>query len=153
MIDWEILYKKFGRNKSAEKFEDMALEYVRKCYAVYTWKPTGRTRDGNRDFHNLEDNLLNIWGEAKYKKNCTSLTRKDLDPTILSGLIDGKVKLIIFVTNGHIPDSLINRMYLGAKMKGIKLSFVLEEQLSNWLILNSERYFHYFNETGSAFLC
>lgn len=146
MIDWEILYKKFGRNKSAEKFEDMALEYVRKCYSEYTWEPTGRTRDGNRDFHNLEDNLLNIWGEAKYKKNYTSLTRKDLDPTILSGLIDGKVKLIIFVTNGHIPDSLIERMYLGAKMKGIKLSFVLEAQLSNWLTLNSERYFHYFDE-------
>lgn len=146
MIDWEILYKKFGRNKSAEKFEDMALEYARKYYSEYTWKPTGRTRDGNRDFHNLENELLNIWGEAKYKKKCTRLTKRDLDPTILSGLINGKVELIIFVTNGYIPDSLIDRMYLGAKMKGIKLSFVLEAQLSNWLTLNSERYYHYFDE-------
>lgn len=147
MIDWEILYEKFKRNKAAEKFEDMALEYVSKYYSDYKWKPTARTRDGNRDFHTLENELLNIWGEAKYKKDKnTSLTRKDLDPTILSGLINGKVELIIFVTNGNIPEPLIERMYLGAKMKGIKLSFVLEAQLSNWLTLNAERYKHYFDE-------
>ncbi|MCM1212489.1 MAG: hypothetical protein NC318_12905 [Blautia sp.] len=146
MINWELLYNKFGKNKSAEKFEDMALDYVRDMYSEYIWKPTGRTRDGNRDFHNLEDKLLKIWGEAKYKKNSTSLTRKDLDPTILSGLIDGTVSLIIFVTNGKIPDSLIARMTLGANMKGIKLSFVNGTQLSDWLILNPPKYELYFEE-------
>lgn len=146
MVNWELLYIKYGQKKSGEKFEDMALEYVRDTYSEYTWEPTGRTRDGNRDFHNLEDKLLNIWGEAKYKKNSISLTRKDLDPTILSGLIDGKVELIIFVTNGKIPDSLITRMTLGANMKGIKLSFVTGKQLSDWLILNPNKFKTYFEE-------
>lgn len=147
MINWELLYNKYGQKKSAEKFEDMALEYVQNVYSNYTWKATGRTRDGNRDFHNLETDLLNIWGEAKYKKASISLTRKDLDPTILSGLIDGTVQLIIFVTNGKIPDSLAARMVLGANMKGIKLSFVTGIQLSDWLILNPEKYKSYFGET------
>lgn len=146
MVNWELLYKKYGQKKAGEKFEDMALEYVRDTYSEYTWKPTGRTRDGNRDFHNLEDKLLNIWGEAKYKKDSISLTRKDLDPTILSGLIDGSVELIIFVTNGKIPDSLITRMTLGANMKGFKISFVTGKQLSDWLVLNESKYEIYFGE-------
>ena len=146
MINWELLYNKFGKKKSAEKFEDMALDYVRDVYSEYTWKPTGRTRDGNRDFHNLEDDLLAIWGEAKYKKDSISLTRKDLDPTILSGLIEGTVTLIIFVTNGKVPESLITRMTLGANMRGIKISFVMGKQLSDWLILNPEKYKLYFQE-------
>lgn len=146
MVNWELLYNKYGQKKSGEKFEDMALEYVKDTYSEYTWKQTARTRDGNRDFHNLEDNLLNIWGEAKYKKGSINLTRKDLDPTILSGLIDGTVALIIFVTNGKIPDSLITRMTLGANMKGIKLSFVTGKQLSDWLILNPHKFKKYFEE-------
>lgn len=146
MINWELLYTKFGRKKSAEKFEDMALDYVREAYSEYTWEPTGRTRDGNRDFHTLEDKLLNIWGEAKFKKDSISLTRKDLDPTILSGLIDGTVTLIVFVTNGKIPDSLITRMSLGANMKGMKVSFVTGKQLSDWLILNPTKFKTYFEE-------
>ncbi|MDE7422687.1 MAG: hypothetical protein K2N51_03200 [Lachnospiraceae bacterium] len=146
MINWELLYNKFGKKKCAEKFEDMALDYVRDVYSEYTWKPTGRTRDGNRDFHNLEDDLLAIWGEAKYKKDSISLTRKDLDPTILSGLIEGTVTLIIFVTNGKVPESLITRMTLGANMRGIKISFVMGKQLSDWLILNPEKYKWYFQE-------
>lgn len=146
MINWELLYTKFGKKESAKKFEDIALDYVRSVYSEYTWKPTKQTRDGNRDFHNLEDKLLNIWGEAKYKKDSISLTRKDLDPTILSGLIDGTVTLIIFVTNGKIPESLITRMTLGANMKGIKISFVTGKQLSDWLILNPTKYKFYFEE-------
>lgn len=147
MVDWKLLYNKYGQKKSAEKFEDMALEYVRDMYSEYTWRATGRTRDGNRDFHNLENDLLSIWGEAKYKKSSISLTRKDLDPTILSGLIDGTVELIIFVTNGKIPDPLVTRMVLGANMKGIKISFVTGIQLSDWLILNPDKYKTYFGET------
>ena len=138
MINWKLLYDKFGRLNAAKKFEDLALDYVCDVYNEYTWKPTQRTRDGNRDFHNLEEDLLKIWGEAKYKKDSISLTRKDLDPTILSGLIDGHVELIIFVTNGKIPEELISRMTLGANMKGIKLSFVTGKQLSDWLVLNPE---------------
>ena len=53
MINWKLLYDKFGRLNAAKKFEDLALDYVCDVYNEYTWKPTQRTRDGNRDFHNL----------------------------------------------------------------------------------------------------
>lgn len=146
MVNWKKLYDKFGKSLSSKKFEDMALDYVQEAYCQYKWIATKRTHDGNRDFHNLETELSNIWGEAKYKKDSINLTRKDLDPTILSGLIDGTVKLIIFVTNGKIPDSLIERMYLSAKIKDIKISFILAHQLSDWLILNPSKYYYYFEE-------
>ena len=55
MINWKLLYDKFGRLNAAKKFEDLALDYVCDVYNEYTWKPTQRTRDGNRDFHNLEE--------------------------------------------------------------------------------------------------
>ena len=66
MINWKLLYDKFGRLNAAKKFEDLALDYVCDVYNEYTWKPTQRTRDGNRDFHNLEEDLLKIWGEANH---------------------------------------------------------------------------------------
>ena len=75
MINWKLLYDKFGRLNAAKKFEDLALDYVCDVYNEYTWKPTQRTRDGNRDFHNLEEDLLKIWGEAKYKKDSISFSR------------------------------------------------------------------------------
>lgn len=146
MIDWAKLYNKFGQSASSKKFEDIALDYVQDVYSQYKWVPTKRTHDGNKDFHSLETELLNMWGEAKYKKDSIKLTRKDLDPTILSGLMDGTVQLIIFVTNGQIPQPLIERMYLSAKIKNIKISFVLEKQLSDWLILNPQKYYLYFEE-------
>lgn len=146
MIDWTKLYNKFGQSISSKKFEDMSLDYVQNVYSQYKWVPTKRTHDGNKDFHSLETELLNIWGEAKYKKDSTKLTKKDLDPTILSGLMDGTVQLIIFVTNGQIPQPLIERIYLSAKIKNIKISFVLEKQLSDWLILNPQKYYFYFEE-------
>ena len=44
MINWKLLYDKFGRLNAAKKFEDLALDYVCDVYNEYTWKPTQRTR-------------------------------------------------------------------------------------------------------------
>lgn len=146
MINWDLLYEKFGQSLSALKFENLALEYVKSVYNQYEWIPTKHTRDGNRDFHLLENDVYDIWGEAKYKKTGNTISRKDLDPTILSGLIHGNVKLIIFITNAHIPPSLIDRILLGGRIKNIKISCVLANQLESWLIVHKDIYFKYFEE-------
>ena len=54
-MNWNILYDKFGQSLSAAKFEDLSLEYVKDIYKQYEWFPTKRTRDGNKDFHLLEN--------------------------------------------------------------------------------------------------
>lgn len=146
MINWNLLYDKFGRNKAGQKFEDLALEYVQSVYTQYEWVPTGRTRDGNKDFHLAENESNDIWGEAKYKKTGNNITKKDLDPTILSGLIKGNVRLVIYVTNAYIPSTLIERVILGGKIRNIKVSWVLAEQLESWLYLHRDIYLKYFEE-------
>lgn len=36
MINWKLLYDKFGRLNAAKKFEDLALDYVCDVYNEYT---------------------------------------------------------------------------------------------------------------------
>lgn len=152
-INWELLMLKFGVQKATEKFEQLALTYVQTVYSEYNWVSTQRTHDNNRDIHlkeyELEQNpdFLDRWAEAKYKKRATSLKKKDLDPTILSGLIHGKVELIIFITNGNVPLSLLSRNYLGANLKNIEIRYVFGRQLENWLIQYPDVYYSIFEET------
>lgn len=69
-----------------------------------------------------------------------------MDPTILSGLIDGRVELIIFITNSNVPPSLLARNYMGANFKNIEISYVFGRQLDNWLILHPEIYLEIFEK-------
>lgn len=74
------------------------------------------------------------------------MRRQDIDPTILSGLIQGNVRLIVFVTNTRVPDELLDRAILGARIKGMKVSCVLADQLESWLILNPDVYAKYWDD-------
>ena len=151
-INWGILVDKFGMDEATKRFEKLALHYVQRNYTEYEWVLTQRTRDNNRDIHlkEYEDGeiptYLDRWAEAKYKQKSNSLRKKDIDPTILSGLIDGNVELIIFISNGSIPVSLLKRSYLGTHIKNIEVTYILKTQLENWLISNPEIYQEIFDE-------
>lgn len=151
MIDWEYIITKYGPTETPHKFEEIALAYVKDVYPQYTWYPTGKTRDGNKDAQRKEvyfgeDNSFDVWEEAKFKETGRALRRQDIDPTILSGLIQGNVRLIIFVTNTRMPDELLDRAILGARIKGMKVSCVLADQLESWLILNPSIYTKYWDD-------
>ena len=98
------------------KFEELALEYAQFEYPKLTWVPTPRTRDGNRDAEAVThdwvlDRLVEYqnWLEAKFHHKSGKPTRSQLDPTLVSGLIDPRVRAILFVTNGRIPVSYMAR--------------------------------------------
>lgn len=151
MIDWKYLITKYGSTETPHKFEEIALAYVQDLYPQYTWYPTGKTRDGNKDAQRKEvywgeDNSFDVWEEAKFKESGRALRRQDIDPTILSGLIQGNVRLIVFVTNTRVPDELLDRAILGARIKGMKVSCVLADQLESWLILNPSIYAKYWDD-------
>lgn len=141
MIDWTLLRRKFGQQKAADKFEKLAFRYVEDVYPDFNWLPTPRQGDGNRDARVALDGEYEIWEEAKYRngvqgpthKRDRSLERKDIDSTILSGLIHGKVRLIIFVSNAEMPDTVMSRAMLGARIRGIEVTCALSSQLENWL--------------------
>lgn len=150
MIDWKYFMDKYGPIETPHKFEEIALAYVQNVYPQYTWYPTGKTRDGNKDAQRKEvyfgeDDSFDVWEEAKFKGRGRTLRRQDIDPTILSGLIQGNVRLIVFVTNSRIPGELLDRAVLGARIKGMKVSCVLSDQLESWLILNPDIYRTYWD--------
>lgn len=154
MIDWTILRSKFGAVVAAKKFEELALQYVQDVYPGLKWFPTQRVGDGNRDGYAALDGDQEIWEEAKYRngvkgsshKKDRALERKDVDSAVLSGLLYGKVRLIIFVTNAHVPDEVLIRSALGARIRGIEISCVLAPQLEQWLRTRKSVYINIFEE-------
>ncbi len=154
MVDWTLLRTKFGRKESAKRFEALALKYVKALYPELTWTPTPPSGDGNRDGYAAVDGEYEIWEEAKYRngikkasdKKDRALERKDVDSAVLSGLIYGKVRLIIFVTNAPLPSEVMMRSMLGARIRGIEVSCVLAPQLEKWLSQNKKIYRAIFGE-------
>lgn len=146
MIDWEKLYNKKGKNNKlvGSFFEELALTYLSSTYKQYSWKATKSSWDGNRDFTTLI--LDNIWGEAKYKKDSSALRRQDVDPTMLSGFLDGKVKLVFMITNGTIPQTINDRMNEIGRRCGFKVVGITQTQLEYWLIIHPKEYKHFFDE-------
>lgn len=150
-MNWGYLVSKYGKQRSAQIFEDIALAYVQDVYPQYTWYPTKKTRDGNKDAQRKEvywgeDDSFDVWEEAKFKRG-KALRRQDIDPTILSGLIQGNVRLIIFVTNASLPDKLLERAVLGARIRGIKVSCVLSDQLDSWITQHPDVYQRYWGDS------
>ena len=154
MIDWTILRKKFGSVESAARFEAIALAYVRDTYPNFTWEPTSTRGDGNRDAYAAQDGEYEIWEEAKYRngikgdshKKDRALERKDVDSTVLSGLMYGKVRLIIFISNADMPSEVMMRSMFGARIRGIEVTCVLSSQLEDWLSKHKKFYREQFEE-------
>lgn len=98
-INWIKLYELSDNNNkiAGTLFEKFVLDYLNHCYKGYDWKKTKSSWDNNRDFISLI--LENIWAEAKYKKDCTALKKSDIDPTMISGFLNGKIEVILFLTN------------------------------------------------------
>ena len=146
MIDWAYLSKKFKKNVLSDKFEELALKYVEDIYPQYTWVPTKSVADNNRDAHLGKGTEFDVWEEAKYKGKNYKIRRQDLDTTILSGIIQGNVRLIIFVSNALIPEHLYNRANICAKMKGIEITYALNAQLEDWVINHRDVFKNIFDE-------
>lgn len=148
MIDWTLLRRKFKPREAADRFEKLAFLYVQDVYPNFKWLSTPPRGDGNRDAQVALDGEYEIWEEAKYRngvqgpthKRDRALEKKDIDSTILSGLIYGKVRLIIFVSNAEIPSTVMARAMLGARIRGIEVTCALAAQLESWLAQNPKIY-------------
>lgn len=144
MIDWLTIGKGFNKNDMACRFEKLAFAYVQDVYSEYDWEATPVSGDGNKDAHIGKGTEFDVWEEAKYKgfhpKSGRQYTvrRQDLDTTVLSGLQQGNVRLIVFVSNSVIPSDLYERVAFSSKLKGIEVTYVLREQLESWIYRHKE---------------
>lgn len=145
-IDWSIIYTLNDSNngKAGKAFERLALEYLQETFSDFDWLPTKASWDNNLDMFHTYQNGYENWAEAKYRKDSDNVGKKDLDPTILSGLIKEKIKLILYITNGTIAPHNLNRITYGARIKNISVSYINRSQLESWLYENPDKYQKYF---------
>lgn len=102
---------------SFKGFEKLAVDYVRDHFSddnpldEYNWNPTKATRDGNKDavkvFIFQSEQKAYFWMEAKYSQYKKNISRYKLDSTIVSAILDGNVRKVIFVTNMQISNKNI----------------------------------------------
>ena len=136
-------------------FEELALEFVKSEYSQYNWQGTKQTRDGNKDaeavvvfcYNDSNDNPK-VWMEAKYSTQCKKISRYKLDSTIVSAILDQKVKRIFFVTNIEIKPNtrtaIIKALRNGLGIKNDDAIFCTCQELEIWLLRNPEQFDKFF---------
>lgn len=133
------------------KFEELACAYAKDTYRDYKWIPTGKSWDGNADskFWGKIDGINYFykgWCEAKYTiKPNSSIPKSHMDSTLVSGILDGEVIFILFVTNGRITSSFIQRATAILKPHKIQIKFVDGTILTDWINANPSIRDRYFN--------
>ncbi len=125
-------------------FEEIACAYANDVYDKYTWVPTGKSWDGNKDAF-FSDKIESInylykgWCEAKYTQNPqSSIPKSHMDSTLVSGILDGKVIFILFITNGKITTDFIQRATAILKPHKINIKFVEGTVLTDWIKNNDK---------------
>lgn len=120
-------------------FEKIACTYAADNYKEYDWIPTGQSWDGNKDVvFRAEIQALNYyykgWCEAKYTQDSdSSIPKSHMDSTLVSGILDGEVIFILFVTNGKITEDFMKRATAVLKPHKIEVKFVGGDILTEWL--------------------
>lgn len=120
-------------------FEKIACAYANDIYKEYKWIATGSSWDGNKDafFREKIEPLKRYyegWCEAKYTTNLgTSIPKSHMDSTLVSGILDGKVIFILFVTNGKITPGFMQRAKAILEPHNISIRFVEGNILTDWI--------------------
>ena len=145
-IEWQKIYDLCEKNNklSGMMFEDIVLEYLLEYYPQYSWKKTQASWDDNKDFVSLV--IDNICAEAKYKKSSSALKKQDVDPTMMSGLLNGNIEIIFFITNGYLPDTIMERVRQACRTYSFNIICITRLQLEYWLLLRPNIYEYYFKE-------
>jgi len=137
---------------NSKQFEDIAHIYVQDIYKDFIWVLTKRTRDGNRDGEfsiSIEsmDLMIKGWYEAKYtEKPHTSIAKSHMDSTLVSGILDGSVRLILFITNGRINKEFRRRAEAILSPYKTKVGFIEGDILENWIAKRPSLYKSYFHD-------
>lgn len=127
---------------NADLFEKLAKKYLNDRYPGEEWILLPSSGDGNRDIEAVtRTSALGVpidsksWVEAKHtKEGKRSLSKGQLDPTLVSVLLDNSVRALMFITNSRYPDSYILRAQrvLEGKLQG-GIHFIDNEHLEAWL--------------------
>lgn len=139
IIDWEKIKGGF------RGFEKLALLFIKKQFRNTSWEKTSETRDGNKDavayvfgYRSEKNQQTEWWMEAKYSTKQTVVTRYRLDATVVSAILNGNVKKVIFVTNISVrAKTVIDIRNALTKSTGCSdVTFCTKPVLENWICKN-----------------
>jgi len=145
-MDWSKINHK--------QFEDIAHIYAQDTYKEFTWVSTKQTRDGNKDGEFITgietiNLIIKGWYEAKYtEKPHESIAKSHMDSTLVSGILDGTVSLILFITNGKINKEFRRRAEAILSPYKTKVSFIEGDILEDWIAKKSFIRENYFCDYG-----
>lgn len=134
-------------------FERLALVFAKEHFPNPSWKKTGETRDGNTDavayvfgYQSNDKKQIQWWMEAKYSTEQALVTRYRLDATIVSAILAGDVKKVVFITNIAIRAKTILdiRNALTKATSCHDVQFCTKPVLENWLCKNPSIYQDFF---------
>ena len=125
-------------NVTDRDFEDIALEYLKDTYPESTWIKTDRSGDGNRDAESCISTSFTsqeLWGEAKFQNQGTSrtLSKGQLDPTLLSAYLHHGHVSICFVSNGDITTKYHLRLKEFELKSDVGINLALKDSFEKWL--------------------
>lgn len=137
---------------NSDKFEELCCEYARENYREFIWESTPHSWDGNKDGEFVTEidslhRLVKGWYESKYTKYPNqSIPHSHMDSTLVSGILDGHVVYILFITNGKITRGFKRRANAVLLPHRIEVNFVDGEILEEWLLANPDIYATFFND-------
>lgn len=143
-MEWEKI--------NSKKFEELCCEYARANYREFVWEPTPHSWDGNKDGEFVTEidslhRLVKGWYESKYTIHPNqSIPHSHMDSTLVSGILDGNVVYILFITNGKITQDFKRRANAVLHPHRIEVNFVDGEILEEWLLDNPDIYTTFFRD-------
>lgn len=147
----EIAWEKI--NNGFRGFEKLSLTFVKKDFPNPTWERTHETHDGNTDavayvfgYRSIGNQPDQWWMEAKYSTERSFVTRYRLDATIVSAILSGNVKKVVFITNIAIRAKTIIdiRNALTKATPCHDIQFITKPVLEAWLCKNPSIYQDFF---------
>lgn len=146
-MEWEKL--------NSDKFEDLCCEFARANYREFDWEPTPHSWDGNKDGEFVTEidsihRLVKGWYESKYTIHPSqSIPHSHMDSTLVSGILDGHVVYILFITNGKITQDFKRRANAVLHPHRIEVNFIDGEILEEWLLDHPDVYNDFFGTDNS----
>ena len=120
-------------------FEEIAKVYLEEKYPTFKWELTSSSGDGNKDVicnYKVFNQEQEYWAEAKFTPNShkTTLTKGQLDPTLISALLSNKTVSICFISNNCMTSNYLYRLEDFRIKTNIGITLVLKDEFERWIL-------------------
>lgn len=129
---------------TSRTFEKLAKKYLEQKYPDFKWDITPASGDGNKDIlckYRVLNQEHEYWAEAKFTKSQIphTLSKGQLDPTLVSALLSPKQVSICFISNNQMTETYYYRLNDFKMKTNIGIELVLKKEFEDWLINNPKQ--------------